>query len=50
LDASVHGEFNWTLPGGVSTVPEASSSFALLGIGLGVLSLARRQQRRPMAR
>ena len=48
LDASVHGEFNWTLPGGVSTVPEVSSSVVLLGLGLGLLGLARRQQRHRM--
>ena len=49
LDASVHGEFNWTLPAGVSTVPEASSSVVLLGLGLGALSLAGRRQRHRMA-
>ena len=46
LDASVHGEFSWTLPGGVSTVPESSSSVVLLGLGLGGLVLSRRRLRR----
>jgi len=50
LDVAIEGTFNWTLPGGASTrVPETSSTFALLGLGLGGLGCAARRWRRVQA-
>ena len=50
LDASVHAEFDWTLPGAVAnSVPESTSTVAFLGLGLGVLGFMSRQPRRGMA-
>jgi len=46
LDASVHGEFTWTLPGAEPpSVPDSSPSVVLLGLGLGGLGVARRRLR-----
>ena len=49
-DVSVHAEFNWTLPGAaVPSVPDATSTLALLGLGLGGLGVLSWRLRRIQA-
>lgn len=48
-EAAVHAEFSWSLPGATFAVPDAASTLALLGLGLGGLGLASRRWRRAQA-